>query len=91
MRLVLMLIFCLQAPNYLQLLKFVQDLEKLVNRISKTDFRNLLNWATKEPIFNSYETFYIQVDAGMTRIPLGLLFANIFIFDNEENWLKDKV
>ena len=60
----------------------------LVKGISKNDFRDLLNLATKESFFTFNNKFYIQVDGVAMGFPLGAILANIFLSHHEENWLK---
>ena len=61
--------------------------ETLVNGISKNDFCNFQNLATKQFfIFNS--KFYIQVDCYAMGSPLGPIFASNFFSHHQENWMK---
>ena len=53
-------------------------LDTLVKGISKNDFRDLLNLATKESFFTFNNKFYIQVDGAAMGSPLGPILANIF-------------
>ena len=62
--------------------------DALVKGISKNDFRNLLNLATKESLFTFNNTFYIQVDGVAMGSPLGPILANIFLSYHEEKWLN---
>ena len=52
----------------------------LVKGISKNDFRDLLNLATKESFFTFNYKFYIQVDGVATGSSLGPILAKIFSF-----------
>ena len=56
--------------------------------ISKNDFRDLLNLATKESFFTFNNKFYIQVDGVAMGSPLGPILANILLSHHEENWLN---
>ena len=60
----------------------------LFKGISKNDFHDLLNLATKESFFTFNNNFYIQVDGAVMGSPLGLILANIFLSHHEENWLN---
>ena len=62
--------------------------QTLVQGISKNDFHDLLNLATKESFFRFNSKFYIQVDGVAMRSPLGPILANIFLSHQEENWLN---
>ena len=52
--------------------------DALVKGISKNDFRDLLNLATKESFFTFNNRFYIQVDGVAMGSPLGPILANLF-------------
>ena len=60
----------------------------LVKGISKNEFRDLLNLATKESSFMFNNKFYIQVDGVAKGSPLGPTLDNIFLSHHEENWLN---
>ena len=62
----------------------------MVKEISKSDFRDLLNLATKESFFTFNSKFYIQVDGVAMEPPLGRILANIFLSHYEENWLNKR-
>ena len=62
--------------------------DTLVKVISKNDFRDLLNLASKELFFTFNNEFCIQVDCAAMDSPLGPLLANIFLSHHEENWLN---
>ena len=68
--------------------KLFQTPETLVKGISKYNFRDLLNLATKELFFSFNNKFYIQVDNVAMGSPLGPTLANIFLSHHEENWLN---
>ena len=68
--------------------KFFKTPNTLVERISKNDFRDLLNLATKESFFTFNDKFYIQVDGVAMVYPLGPILANTFLSHHEENWLN---
>ena len=57
--------------------------------ISKHDFRNLLNIATKESFFMFNNKYYKQVDGAAMGSPLGPALANIFMCSFESKWLRD--
>ena len=59
----------------------------MVKGISKNDFRDLQNLATKESFF-TFNKFYTQVDGVAMGYPLGPILANIFLSHHEENWLN---
>ena len=65
-----------------------QTLETLVKEISKANFHDLLNLATKELFFTFNNKFYIQIDGVAMGFPLGPILANIFLSHHEENWLN---
>ena len=65
-----------------------KTLDTLVKKISKNDFRDLLNLATKESFFTFNNKFYIQVDGVAMGSPLGPILANNFLSRHEENWLN---
>ena len=67
---------------------YVKTPDALVKGISKNDFRDLLNLATKESFFTFNNKFYIQVDGVAMGSPLGPILANIFLSHHEENWLN---
>ena len=56
--------------------------------ISKSDFRDLLNLATKESFFIFNNKFFIQVDGVAMGFPLRPISANIFLSHHEDNWLN---
>ena len=68
--------------------KFFKTLDTLVKGISKNDFRDLLNLATKESFFTFNNKFYIQVDGVAMGFALGPILANIFLSHHEENRLN---
>ena len=68
--------------------KFFKILDTLVKGISKNDFHDLLNLATKKSFFTFSNKFYIQVDVVAMGFPLGPILANIFLSYHEENWLN---
>ena len=63
--------------------KLFQNLEALVKGISKNDFRDLLNMATKELRFNN--KFYIHVDGVAMGFPLGPILGKILLSHHEKN------
>ena len=66
--------------------KLFSNPETLMKGISKNNFRDLLNLATKESLFTFDNKFYIQVDRSAMGSPLGPVLANIE--NHEENWLN---
>ena len=64
--------------------KLFKTPDALVKGISKNDFRDLLNLATKESFFTFNNKFYIQVDGVAMGSPLGPILANIFLSHHEE-------
>ena len=58
--------------------KLFQNPETLVKGISKNEFRDLLNLATKESFFTFKNKFNIQVDGIAIGCPLGPILAYIF-------------
>ena len=57
--------------------KLFQTPETLVKRISKNDFCDLLDLATKESFFRFNIKFYIQAGGVAMGSPLGTVLANI--------------
>ena len=57
--------------------------------ISKHDFRNLFNIATKESSCMFSNKYYKQVDGVAMGSPLGPVLANIFMCSFENKWLRD--
>ena len=57
----------------------------LVKGISKNDFRDLLNLATKESFFTFNNKFYIQIDGVSMGSPLDPILVNIFLSHHEGN------
>ena len=68
--------------------KLFKTADTLVMGISKNDFRDLLNLATKESIFTFNNKFYIQVDGVAMVSPLGPILSNIILSHHEENLLN---
>ena len=68
--------------------KLFKTPDTLVKGISKNDFRDLLNLATKASSFK-FNKFYIQVDGVAMGSPLGPIMASIFPSHHEENWLNN--
>ena len=64
--------------------------DTLVKGVSKNEFRDLLNLATKESFFTFSNKFYIQVDAVAKGSPLVPILTNIFLSHHEENWLNER-
>ena len=60
----------------------------MVKGITKNDFRDLLNLATKESFFTFNNKFYIQVDGVAIGTPPGPILTNIFLSLHEKNWLN---
>ena len=72
----------------LEITTYVKTPDALVKGISKNDFRDLLNLATKESFFTFNNKFYIQVDGVAMGSLLGPILANIFLSHREESWLN---
>ena len=68
--------------------KLFKTLDTLVKGISKNDFRDLINLATKKSFFRVNNKFYIQAGGAAMWSPLGPILANMFPSHHEENWLK---
>ena len=68
--------------------KLFKTPDTLVKGISKNDFRDLLNLATKESFFTFNNKFYIQVEGDAMGSPLGPILANISLSHHKENWLN---
>ena len=68
--------------------KLLKTPDTLSKGISKNDFRDLLNLATKKSFFTFTNKFYIQVDGVAMGSPLGPILANIFLSHHEENWMN---
>ena len=68
--------------------KLSKTLDTLVKGISKNDFRDSLNLATKESFLTFNSKFCIQVGGVAMESPLGPILANIFLSHHEENWLN---
>ena len=60
----------------------------MVKGRSRNDFHDLLNLATKESFFTSYDKFYIQVDGVAMTYHLGPTLGNILVPYHEENQLN---
>ena len=68
--------------------KLFKTPDTLVKGISKNDFPDLIDLATKESFFTFNNEFYIQVDGVAMGSPLGPILTNIFLLYHEENWLN---
>ena len=68
--------------------KLFKTPDALVKGISKNDFCDLLNLATKESFFMFNNKFYIQLVGLPMRPPLGSILSNIILSHHEENWLN---
>ena len=60
----------------------------MVKGVSKNNFRDLLNLASKESFFTFNSKFYIQVDGVAMGSPLGPILGNRFLSHLVENWLN---
>ena len=65
--------------------KCFKTLDTLFNGISKNDFRDLLNLATKESFFTFNNKFYIEADGVAMGSPVVPILANIFLSHHEES------
>ena len=65
--------------------KLFKTLNTLVKGVSKNDFCDLQNLATKESFFTFNNKFYNQVDGVAMGFPLGPILVKIFLSHNEEN------
>ena len=65
--------------------KHLKTLDTSVKKVSKNQFRDLLNFATKESFFMFNNKFYIQVDDVAFGSPLGPILANISVSHHEKN------
>ena len=68
--------------------KLFKTLDTLVKGVSKNDFCDLQNLATKESFFTFNNKFYNQVDGVAMGFPLGPILAKIFLSHHEKNWLN---
>ena len=59
------------------------------SKITKHDFRNLLNIATKESLFTFNKKCYKQVHGVAIGSPLGLALTNIFMYSFQSRWVQD--
>ena len=59
------------------------------HNITKHDFRNLLNTASKESYFTFNSKYYKQVDGVVMESPLDPALANMFICIFKSKWLRD--
>ena len=66
--------------------KLFETLDTLVKVISKNDFRDILNLATKKSFFTFNNRFYIQVDGVAMGSPLGPILANILFSHHEKKF-----
>ena len=62
--------------------------KKKIKGLNKTQFRTLLEFATKKSFFLFNGKYYIQTDGVAMGSPLGPTLANIFLCHWEEIWLK---
>ena len=69
----------LDETNDICIKKLFKTPDTLVKGISKNDFRDLLNLATKFRCVRFNNKFYIQVDDAAMGSPLGPILANIFL------------
>ena len=68
--------------------KLFKTVNTLVKGISKIDFHDLLNLATKKSFFTFNNKFYIHVDGVVMGSPLGPILTNIFLSHHEKKWLN---
>ena len=62
--------------------------KKIVEGLSKTEFKELLSLATKDSHFIFDGTLYKQIDGPATGFALGPTLANAFLVYHEKNWLE---
>ena len=62
--------------------------KKVLNGISKTDFKDMLRLTTKGSVFYFNGNYYRQLDGVAMGSPLGPLFANAFLCHYEKEWLN---
>ena len=60
-----------------------------IKGLSKNEFRNLLELATKESLFVFDGIYYKQTDGVAMGSPLGPTLANIFLCHYEETWISE--
>ena len=63
--------------------------ENIVSGLSKDQFRDLLELATKESFFLLNGQYYKQIDGVAMGSPLGPTLANVFLCHHEKNWLDN--
>ena len=56
--------------------------------MTKSEFKQLLEFATKDAFFLFNGTFYEQIDGVAMGSPLGPTLANVFLCQKEEEWLR---
>ena len=61
----------------------------LVKGLTKDDFKELLNLATKESLFIFDGDYYYQTDGVAMGSPLGPTLANLFMSHHEQIWLQN--
>lgn len=61
----------------------------IVNNLTKTDFRKLLNISTGSLYFCFDSTYYKQLDGVAIGSPLGPSLANAFLCHHEKIWLEN--
>ena len=63
--------------------------KETVNKLTKDEFKTLLDLATKESWFLFGDTYYNQIDGVAMGNPLGPTMANLFMCHFEKLWLHD--
>ena len=61
--------------------------EDIVHGLKKSEFKDLLSLATKEPYFIFNNMLYKQIDGVAMGSPLGPSLANAFLTHHEQDWL----
>ena len=63
--------------------------KRKIDGIKKSDFREMLNFATKGSIFYFNGNYFRQVDGVAMGSPLGPALANMFLSHHEVSWIKN--
>ena len=63
----------------------------IVHGLKKSEFKDLLSLATKESYFIFNNILYKQIDGVAMESPLGPSLTNVFLAQDEQNWLDSSV